>query len=150
MLSLGNWLKHELVRCWLLDLAREVPSNWSLQGFDVSVMQFPVPQNLPDNVSLRFLDAFDDIPENMTSKFDIVHIRAFAVVVKGGDPGPLTKNLVKLLSVFLLIWIMINRVVTDREISQNLAVTFNGTNSTLPHSLPIQLGMFRVLTQMKS
>ena len=115
MLSLGNWLKHELARCWLLDLAREVPSNWSLQGFDVSVMQFPVPQNLPDNVSLRFLDAFDDIPENMTSKFDIVHIRAFAVVVKGGDPGPLTKNLVKLLSVFLLIWIMINRVVTDER-----------------------------------
>lgn len=49
-------------------------------------------------MSLGFLDVFDDMPEDMNAKFDIVLIRAFAVVVKSGDPGPLVKNLLKMLS----------------------------------------------------
>ena len=149
MLSLGNWLKHELVRCWLLDLAREVPSSWSLQGFDVSDMQFPHPQNLTENVSLGLLDAFDDIPDSMISTFDIVHIRAFAAVVKGGNPGPLTKNLVKLLSVFLLILNLIHGAVTNTGTLKNLAVTFSGTSSTPLHSPPIPLAMCPILIRMK-
>ena len=91
-------LKRNLVSCWLLDLARVVPSSWVLQGFDVSTLQFPVSQYLPSNVFLGILDAFDDLPQDMIAKFDVVHIRAFAVVVKGGNPDPLMRNLIKLLS----------------------------------------------------
>ena len=91
-------LKPCSISCWLLDLAREVPSDWTLQGFDISALQFPASHFLPKIVSLGVFDAFDDVPDDMNAKFDIVHIRAFAVVVKGGDPGPLIKNLLKMLS----------------------------------------------------
>lgn len=49
-------------------------------------------------MSLGILDAFDDMPEELNATFDIVHVRALAVIVKGGDPGPLIKNLLKMLS----------------------------------------------------
>ena len=91
-------LKHCSTSCWLLDLAREVPSDWTLQGFDISALQFPASQFLPKNLSLGVFDAIDDGPDDMNAKFDIVHVRALAVVVKGGDPGPLIKNLLKMLS----------------------------------------------------
>ena len=96
----GSWRRRKLnlVSCWLLDLARKVPSSWVLQGYDVSTSQFPVSQHLPSNVCLGVLDAFDDLPQDMIAKFDVVHIRAFAAVVKSGDPGPLMRNLIKLLS----------------------------------------------------
>lgn len=79
-------------------MAREVPSSWNLQGFDVSTSQFPVAANLPTNVSLGVLDAFDEIPANFVAKFDLIHVRAFAVVIKGGNLNPLLQNLVRMLS----------------------------------------------------
>lgn len=91
-------LKPYSISCWLLGLAAEVPSNWALQGFDISALQFPASQYLPNNVSLGILDAFGDVPEELNAKFDVVHIRAFAAIVKGDDPGPLIKNLLKMLS----------------------------------------------------
>jgi len=72
--------------------------SWKLDGFDISDLQFPVKEYLPENVSLGTLDIFDDIPEDLINKFDIVHIRAFALIIKFGNPGPLLKNLLKLLS----------------------------------------------------
>ncbi len=39
-----------------------------------------------------------DLPEELVSAFDVVHIRAFAVVVKGGDPGTVLERLCKMLS----------------------------------------------------
>ena len=91
-------LKRYWISCWLLDLATEVPSSWALQGFDISALQFPASQYLPNNLSLGILDAFGDVPEELNAKFDIVHIRAFGLIVKGDDPGPLIKNLLKMLS----------------------------------------------------
>ena len=87
-----------LSRCWLLDIAREVPSSWELQGFDVSTSQFPVAANLPANVALGYLDAFDDIPAKFIARFNVIHVRAFAVVVKGGNVNPLLQNLARMLS----------------------------------------------------
>ena len=75
-----------------------MPSTWRLQGFDVSSLQYPVEECLPANLSLDVLDAFDEIPPNLIGAFDIVHIRAFAAVIKGGDADPLTRNVLKLLS----------------------------------------------------
>ncbi|MCJ1247847.1 hypothetical protein MMC30_005062 [Trapelia coarctata] len=84
-------------RCWLIDLARQVDPSWKLEGFDISDLQYPVKEYLPENVSLGILDIFGDIPEDLVGKFDIVHIRAFVLVVKCGNPGPLIENLNKLL-----------------------------------------------------
>ena len=55
-------LKPYLISAWLLDLAAEVPSNWALQCYDISALQSPTSQYLPNNVSLGILDAFDDVP----------------------------------------------------------------------------------------
>ncbi|KAL9117421.1 MAG: hypothetical protein Q9187_006040 [Circinaria calcarea] len=95
MLSRGF---RESARCWLLELARHVPTSWTLDGFDVSSEQYPAMEYLPENISLQTLDAFDDLPAELIGQFDVVHIRAFAVVVKQGDPGPLLMNMIALLS----------------------------------------------------
>ena len=94
-----------LSSCWLLELAREVPTSWKLEGFDISALQYPATEYLPSNVSLGTLDAFGTIPENLVGRFDVVHIRAFTVVVKGGNPGTLLDNVTALLStpLFLLL-----------------------------------------------
>ena len=55
---------------------------------------------LPDNVSLKTMDAFGNIPDDMIEQFDVVHIRAFGVVIKHSDPIPLLENLVSMLSGF--------------------------------------------------
>ena len=39
-----------------------------------------------------------DLPEELVNAFDVVHIRAFAVVVKGDDPGRVLEKLYKMLS----------------------------------------------------
>ena len=57
---------------------------------------------LPKNVSLGIMDVFGDIPEDLVEKFDVVHVRAFGVVITRSDPMPLLKNLVSMLSGFFL------------------------------------------------
>ncbi|KAI9719155.1 MAG: hypothetical protein M1828_006337 [Chrysothrix sp. TS-e1954] len=83
--------------CWLLDLASSVPTSWTLSGFDLSSQQFPHAVNIPGNVTLGTFDALGSVPQDLRGKFDIVHIRAFAAIVKGGDPGPLLRNLISML-----------------------------------------------------
>ncbi|KAM0128504.1 hypothetical protein ACHAO1_008969 [Botrytis cinerea] len=48
-------------------------------------------------MNLEILDAFGPLPEHLKGKFDIVHIRAFTIVVKGGHPGILLENLIAML-----------------------------------------------------
>ena len=47
------------------------------------------------------MDAFGEIPEDMIEKFDLVHVRAFGLIVTRSDPMPLLKNLVSMLIGFL-------------------------------------------------
>ena len=65
----------------------------------MSTSHYPVAANLPTNVSLGVLDAFDEVPADYIAKFDLIHVRAFAVVIKGGNLNPLLENLVRMLSV---------------------------------------------------
>ena len=46
------------------------------------------------------MDVFGKIPNDMIGNFDVVHIRAFAVIITNSDPMPLLKNLVSMLSGF--------------------------------------------------
>ena len=85
-------------RCWLLALAREVPTSWAFEGFDISEAQYPSPEYLPSNVTLKTLDAFDTLPEDLKNIFDVVHIRAFTVVIKGGTLNKLLESIVAMLS----------------------------------------------------
>jgi SAM-dependent methyltransferase len=70
----------------------------SLLGFDVQNNHYPASANLPSNITVGLLDAFDeDLPAEHVGAYDVVHIRAFASVVKNDDPGPLLRNAYKML-----------------------------------------------------
>ena len=84
-------------RIWLVDLAKELP-NAQLDGFDVSTAQFPHRKWLPPNVTLRQMDAYGEVPQELVGRYDIVHIGLVVVLVKDGNPGRLLTNLLKLLS----------------------------------------------------
>ena len=85
---------------WLLDLAKDLPSSFQLDGFDISACGFPQTEWLPRNVSLQALDASKEPPEHLLGKYDIVHLRLFLIVVDGNDPKPFLNHCVKLLSMY--------------------------------------------------
>ena len=84
--------------CWLIELARKLPSACILDGFDISPSQFPAQEYLPGNISLHVADAFADPSEPLLGKYDVVHVRSLTLVVKAGDPKPLLRNLRRMLS----------------------------------------------------
>jgi len=49
-------------------------------------------------VTLSTFDALARVPAELREKYDVVHIRLVALVVKGGDPSVLIGNLVSMLS----------------------------------------------------
>lgn len=73
--------------------------NVQLYGFDISDKLFPAKEYISSNMKLENLDAFGKLPKHLEEKFDIVHIRAFTIVVKGGNPGTLLDNIIAMLSV---------------------------------------------------
>jgi hypothetical protein len=63
---------------------------------------------LPPNLNFHHLDVFEPVPEQYVGKYDVVHIRFFAPVVREGDPGPVIKNVMKLLSTFLFSFLVLD------------------------------------------
>ncbi|KAL8947963.1 MAG: hypothetical protein Q9222_005810 [Ikaeria aurantiellina] len=51
-------------------------------------MQFLTEESLPSNVSFQVQDAFQDVLADVCEKFDVVHIRAFVLVVTDNQPEP--------------------------------------------------------------
>ena len=82
---------------WLIDVNRQLPSV-HLDGFDISVDQFPAKEWLPDNITLRRLDVLQPISEELKGKYDLVHVRLFLAVVQNYDPTPILRNLMDMLS----------------------------------------------------
>ena len=85
-------------RIWLLDLARTLPSTAQLDGFDIDISDCPHEQWLPRNVKMQQFDALSEIPEHLVGMYDIVQLRLFQVVVRDNDPGPLLRNVLRMLS----------------------------------------------------
>lgn len=85
-------------RIWLLDLARTLPPTAQLDGFDIDIADCPHKQWLPRNVTMQQLDALSEIPEHLVGMYDIVQLRLFQVVVRDNDPGPLLRNVLRMLS----------------------------------------------------
>jgi SAM-dependent methyltransferase len=81
---------------WLIDSARNLPTA-QLDGFDINLGQAPLQQWLPSNVTLRHWNIFDDIPQDMLEKYDIVHVRLLILVVENSDPRPIIRKLIKML-----------------------------------------------------
>ena len=68
-----------------------------LYGIDSDITQVGPKEWLPQNITLKQWDVFSDVPADLVSRFDIVHLRLFAWVVEE-DPRPLIQNLLKILS----------------------------------------------------
>ena len=74
-----------------------------LYGFDISSEMFPATEWLPNNVQLDLIDAVEsEFPKELENSFDVVHVRAFVLVVKQNDPSSLLRKLSMLLSMCLL------------------------------------------------
>ncbi|THD00355.1 hypothetical protein EYZ11_000248 [Aspergillus tanneri] len=82
---------------WITDISREYPAA-QIDGFDISFDQCPHPQSLPHNTSLRSVDIYQPLPEDLYGVYDIIHLRLFLVVIRNDDPVPVLSNLVKMLS----------------------------------------------------
>ncbi|KAK5992633.1 N-methyltransferase tcpN [Cladobotryum mycophilum] len=82
---------------WLLDLASRLPKTVTLDGYDISADQFPHKSLLPPNVTLGTMNAFEDVPEHLVGKYDVVHLRFWALIVKGSDPSKVIHHVATLL-----------------------------------------------------
>lgn len=80
---------------WLLNVARTLP-NATFEGFDNDLSQAPHQKWLPQNVSMRHWDIFDEVPEDLVAKFDFVHVRLLVMVIEGHPEGVI-RNLFKML-----------------------------------------------------
>ena len=47
---------------------------------------------------MSVLDAYGEISKDLEAKYDLIQLRLFQVVVKNNDPGPLLRNVMKMLS----------------------------------------------------
>jgi hypothetical protein len=87
-----------LSRIWLVDLSSKVPASATLDAFDVTTDLFPHSTWLPSNVKFHRLDVFEPVPAEFVGKYDLVHIRFFAPVLRNQGPDAVIKNVMQLLS----------------------------------------------------
>lgn len=78
-------------------MAQQLPRSATLDGIDISFGQAPPSEWLPRNVTLRVVDVFRPVPEELIAKYHVIHIRHFVCVVKENDPTPLLQNLLRML-----------------------------------------------------
>lgn len=80
---------------WPLDVASEL-GDAQIDGFDVKLDQCPPDYFMP-RIRLGTWNIFEEPPEHLIGKYDIVNIRLVVFVVKNNDPKPIIKNLLKIL-----------------------------------------------------
>ncbi|KAJ4305637.1 hypothetical protein N0V90_001168 [Kalmusia sp. IMI 367209] len=81
---------------WLMDVAQEYPKGQVL-GLDYNLRQAPHQAWLPPNAKTQNWNVFEEPPEELVGKFDLVHTRLLVLVVENKDPRPIIRNLMKLL-----------------------------------------------------
>jgi SAM-dependent methyltransferase len=81
---------------WPIDVAREHPGI-PIDCFDIDLDQAPHQSLTPSNIQKRYWDIFEDPPADVIGKYDYVHVRLLLLVIDGGDPRRILRNLYKLL-----------------------------------------------------
>ncbi|KAF7884303.1 uncharacterized protein EAF02_004639 [Botrytis sinoallii] len=81
---------------WLVDLSRSLPEA-QLDGFDISDSHFPSKSELPENVKLFTHDALKPPTEDISGKYDVVHVGRINLFIRNEDPAPLLQNFMKML-----------------------------------------------------
>jgi hypothetical protein len=83
---------------WLLDLAKIVPSDSQLHGFDISSKQYPKPEDRPTNLSLHEQNLLEPFPTEYQGFFDVVAVRLVTAGLRGDDWDTAVRNACSLLS----------------------------------------------------
>ena len=91
------------MRIWLLEFANQHPGAAQLDGLDISLDQVPDKEWLPSNVSFYRYGIYDEPPNDLVEKYDIIHVRHLIPVIKDNDPTEVIRNLLKMLSTFVYI-----------------------------------------------
>lgn len=133
----NHWLVYEF-RIWLTDISRILPSSAVLVGTDVSLDQCPPKAWLASNVSLQSWSIFDEPPDNLIGRFDLVHLRFLNFVIKDNEITSTLLRVMKTLSKFLLAQNLLDRIVrTSKEIvhtdpfGQRKADGFSGASTII-------------------
>ena len=92
------------LRIWLFDVRDRVASSAQLVGFDISFDAAPHPGTLPSNVTFQHWNIKEDLPEDLISAFDIVHVRFLSFVILNEEVRGLIEKLFKMLSALLYIY----------------------------------------------
>jgi hypothetical protein len=82
---------------WLLHLAPEVHPTTKLDGCDISLSQCPSPARLPSPVSISKHDIFQDPPEELVGRYDIVHVSLVICFVHDSQIKEIVRRLMMLL-----------------------------------------------------
>lgn len=114
---------------FLSDLARCLPVNCRLEGFDISDAQFPSLQSLPANICLDILDAKQPFPQHLHHRYDLVCLRLLVAAVEKYEWEGITRNVRELLRPGGAIqWV-------EADHSQMFLSPFQGTPSATTESL---------------
>ena len=80
---------------WLLEMAELYPET-QMDGFDIDLSMAPNQHWLPANVKIRYWSIFEEPPDHLIGKYDIVHVRLLVLVVTN-DASSVLRNLSRLL-----------------------------------------------------
>jgi hypothetical protein len=83
---------------WLLDLAAQVHPTTKLDGFDINLSQGPPAAWLPPAVSVSKLDLFEDPPEELVGRYDVVHVSLVVCFVDDSRIKDVVRRLMMMLS----------------------------------------------------
>lgn len=86
-----------------MQLAEELGDSCQIEASDMNLNLCPPEVLLPSNMRIRKWSFFDPVPTEWIGRFDVVHVRLLVVVFANhGDPRPVLKALVSMLSKFEL------------------------------------------------
>ena len=81
---------------WLMDVARELPGA-QLDGLDIDLRQAPHPKWLPTSISMKQWNIFEDVPDELIGKYDLVHVRLLVLAMGLGDAKAVIRRFLQLL-----------------------------------------------------
>lgn len=83
---------------WPIELSGSLLPSARLDGFDISLTQFPPQQWLPSNLHLHTHDVFTPFPDEHLGCYDVIHLRFFVTMLNWDNLSPFIENLRTLLS----------------------------------------------------